>query len=146
MASNSLLSIPVYVLALISGASFHCGCSRATIKTYPVAGRMQITDGDISLLTGSHVELLNETDVNIRASGKIASGGDFRMETLYQGRIVQGAPEGTYKARIVLADEGDEGVPKRKGEVIHRRYFDFQTSGLSLKVPGGDYNLSLSRK
>jgi hypothetical protein len=137
---NPSIWLSVLAAALLSG------CSGAAIKTYPVAGKVQITDGDTSQLAGSHVELLHETDQALRPSGKIAPSGDFKLETLCQGRILPGAPEGTYKARIILADESDEGIPKRKGEAIHRRFFDFQTSGLSLKVPGGDYNFSLSRK
>jgi len=138
MASRLLLSALAAVLS--------CGCSKAAIKTYPVNGKVEIKDGDASLLARSNIELLHETDEALRPSGKITPSGDFTIETLYQGRILPGAPEGTYKVRIILADESDEGVPKRKGDPIHRRYFDFQTSGLTFKVPGGDYTVSLSRK
>jgi len=134
------------LLLLFSVPALNSGCSRPSVKTYPVTGKVQITDGDTSLLAGSHVELMHETDQALRPTGKITPSGDFKIETLYQGRILPGAPEGTYKARIILGDESDEGVPKRKGDPIHRRYFDFQTSGLTAKVPSGDYNISLSRK
>jgi len=145
MLARWLNSLPAVAL-IASAQAFLSGCSGPTIKTYPVAGKVQITDGDTSLLAGSHVELLHDTDQALRPSGKIAPSGDFKLETLYQGRILPAAPEGTYKARIILADESDEGGPKRKGDPIHRRYYNFQTSGLTFKVPGGDYNLSLSRK
>ncbi len=122
------------------------GCSAKSIKTYPVRGKVQLQDGDVRVLTGSHVELMQESNPEIRASGKIEPGGGYTLQTQYQSKILSGAPEGKYKVRIVLADESDEGVPKRKGDPIHRRFFDFDKSGISLTVPGGDYTISLSKK
>jgi hypothetical protein len=54
--------------------------------------------------------------------------------------------ERKYKARIVLADQSDEGVPKRKGNPIHPRFLNFATSGLTFTVPSGDLTVSLSKK
>src|SRR5437868_1622599 len=107
------------------------GCGSKSVKTRPVKGRVEIKDGDVSLLAGSHVELMAESDPLLRPNGKIDSSGAFAVETLYQGKIVAGAPEGTYKARIILADESDAGIPKRKGNPIHQRFLDFAASGLS---------------
>lgn len=122
------------------------GCSNEGVKTYPVRGKVEIKDGDAALLEGSHVELMHESQELLRPSGKITSSGAFTVETLHEGQILSGAPEGKYKARIILADESDEGVPKRKGDPVHKRFLDFQTSGLSFTVPSGDYTVSLSRK
>jgi hypothetical protein len=122
------------------------GCGAHGVKTYPVKGKVEIKDGDVALLAGSHVELMQESDPDIRSSGKIEPGGNFSLQTQHQGKIVVGAPEGKYKVRIVLADESDEGVPKRKGDPIHKRFLDFNTSGLSVTVPSGDYTVSLSKK
>jgi len=133
---------PALTLVLIATA----GCSSGGIKTYPVRGKVEVKDGDIALLTGSHVAFKHETDEMLRPSGKIASGGSFTVETLHQGKILHGAPAGKYTARIILGDESDEGVPKRKGNPVHRRFFDFATSGLSITVPSGDVTISLSQK
>jgi hypothetical protein len=122
------------------------GCSSQSIKTYPVTGKVEIKDGDVALLTGSSVEFKHETDEYLRPSGNIDSSGSFTVKTLYQGEILQGAPEGKYKARIILADESDEGVPKRPPNLLHPRFLDFEKSGLSFTVPSGEYNVSLSRK
>jgi hypothetical protein len=122
------------------------GCSGGGVKTYPVQGKVEIKDGDAGLLTGSHVELRHETDEMLRPSGKITAGGSFSVETLHQGEILPGAPEGKYRARIILADESDEGVPKRPANPLHKRFLDFNTSGLSFTVPSGEYNVALSRK
>jgi hypothetical protein len=121
-------------------------CGQKGAKTYPVSGKVEVKDGDTSLLTGSHIELMQEADSVIRPNGKITSSGGFSLQTLLGGKVASGAPEGKYKVRIILGDESDEGVPKRKGDPINKRYYDFATSGLTMTVPGGDYNVSLSKK
>ena len=122
------------------------GCSGPSIKTHPVSGKVEIKDGDVAILTGSGVEFVHETDESLRPSGNIDASGGFTVKTLHKGEILSGAPEGKYKARIILGDQSDEGVPKRKGNVIHPRYLEFATSKLSFTVPGGDYTVSLSKK
>jgi len=122
------------------------GCGSSSVKTYPVKGKVEVKDGDVSLLTSSHVELTQESNPDIRPNGKIEPGGGFSVQTQHQGKIVSGAPEGKYKVRIVLADASDEGVPKRKGDPIHKRFFDFETSGLSITVPSGNYTIAVSTK
>jgi len=122
------------------------GCSGAKIKTHPVAGKVELTDGDVAILKGSHIEFAQDADSTVRSSGVIGQDGSFRLKTFHKGEFLTGAPEGNYKARIILGDESDEGVPKRKGNPIHTRYLDFSTSGLSFTVPSGDVKVSLSKK
>jgi hypothetical protein len=122
------------------------GCSSAKIKTHPVNGKIQLADGDIAVLEKSSVELMQDADPTLRPSGVIQRDGRFQIKTFHDGEFLVGAPEGIYKARIILADESDEGVPKRKGDPIHRRFLDFQTSGLSITVPSSDVTLSLTKK
>src|SRR5438105_5411280 len=131
-----------------SGLLVVAGCSSQTVKTYPVIGKVEIKDGDVAILTGSAVEFKHESDEFLRPSGNIDSSGNFTVKTLYQGQILPGAPEGKYKARIILGDESDEGVPKRKGkaDVVHKRFLDFETSGLSFTVPAGDFKVAVSKK
>ena|SRR6478672_4311852 len=122
------------------------GCGSSSVKTYSVKGKVDVKDGEVSLLAGSHVELMQENEPEIRPNGKIEPGGGFSVQTQHQGKIVAGAPAGKYKVRIVLADASEEGVPKRKGDPIHKRFFDFETSGLSITVPSGHYTISVSKK
>jgi hypothetical protein len=122
------------------------GCSNQSIKTHPVSGKVEIKDGDVAILTGSSVEFKHESDESFRPYGNIDSSGKFTVKTPFKGEILLGAPEGKYKARIILGDQSDEGVPKRKGDPIHKRFLDFNTSGLSVTVPSGDYTVSLSKK
>jgi hypothetical protein len=122
------------------------GCSSGGPKTHAVRGKVEIKDGDVVILTGSNLEMMLETDETMRANGRIDSDGSFEVQTQHEGKILAGAPEGKYRVRIILGDESDEGVPKRKGNPIHPRYFSFETSGLSFTVPAGDYTVSLSKK
>jgi len=122
------------------------GCSSQSVKTFPVAGKVEIKDGDVALLTNSYVEFKSEKDDSIRPSGIIDASGSFSIKTQYQGNVLPGAPEGTYQVRFVLADPTEEGVPKRKGDPIHKKYYEYATSKLTTTVPGGDYKFSLSKK
>jgi hypothetical protein len=122
------------------------GCSGGGPKTHAVRGKVEIKDGDVTILTGSNVEMMLETDETLRANGRIDAEGAFEVQTQHDGKILTGAPEGKYKVRIILGDESDEGVPKRKGNPIHPRYLSFETSGLSFTVPAGDYSVSLATK
>ncbi|HXG10565.1 MAG TPA: hypothetical protein VNK04_12460 [Gemmataceae bacterium] len=122
------------------------GCGGG-VKTYPVNGKVVLEDGDVQQLAGSHVELMLESDPLVRASGRIRSDGTFGVETLHEGRILKGAREGTYQARIIPADEDDEGRPRRGPLPIHKRFLDFKTAGLSVKVPTeGEVILKVSRR
>jgi hypothetical protein len=132
--------------ALCAIAFFLAGCSSQKIKTHPVTGKVELAGGDVAILTGSSIEFKSETDETLRATGNLDGSGNFSLKTLHQGNIVPGAPEGKYKARIILGDESDEGVPKRKGNPVHRRFFDFDSSGLTFTVPSPDYTVKLSAK
>src|SRR5262245_17474790 len=87
------------------------GCSGPGIKTHPVSGKVDVKDGDVAMLSGSTVQLVQEADETIRPYGNIDASGNFTVKTVYKGNVLQGAPAGKYKARIMLGDESDEGVP-----------------------------------
>jgi len=122
------------------------GCSGQKIKTVPVSGKVEIKDGDVALLTGSYLELKHDSEEALRPGGNIDASGKFIVKTVHEGKVLQGAPEGKYKARIVLGDPSDDGVPKRKGNPIHNRYLAFETSGLSYTIPPVELTVSLSKK
>lgn len=140
-AVQAALAFGIGVVISVGG----CG-GGSPIKTHPVVGKVELKDGDVAILTGSAVELKSEADENLRPFGNIDATGKFVVKTLYQGNQIEGAPEGKYKARIILGDQSDEGVPKRKGDPFHKKYLEFATSGLSLTVPGGDYTVTVAKK
>jgi hypothetical protein len=122
------------------------GCSGPGLKTHPVSGKVELKDGDVALLMGSSVEFQQEADDTVRPIGNIDGSGAFAVKTLHRGEIVEGAPEGSYKARIILADQTDDGIPKRPANLVHPRYFDFEKSGLKYTVPSPDYKVPLAKK
>jgi hypothetical protein len=120
------------------------GCADGTPKVYPVTGKVTLSGGDLSKLAGHHVEAALEGDPNVRAAGIIAADGSFALETLYNGKILKGAPEGKYKVRILPADEDDDGKKLKKPPVA-KKHLTFDASGLSLQVPPpGEVTLELS--
>lgn len=119
------------------------GCGDSGGETHPVAGRLEVAGGDAGRLVGHHVELARDDDPAARAAGAIDAGGRFRVETLDRGRVKAGARAGRYRARLVLADEGD-ATPKPK---VPRQYLDFKTSGWAVEVPAaGDVTLTIATK
>jgi hypothetical protein len=116
-------------LALLAVA----GCGQSGPKTHAVAGSVSLAGGDPTQLAGHYVEAALTTDPTVRASGVIGPDGRFKLETLADGRIQTGAPEGTYGVRLILSD--DDGV---KGPKVSPRYLRFETSGLSIQVPAKD--------
>jgi len=145
---RGLCAFALRALLLTSVAILGIGCGKAGIKTHPVGGKVEVKDGNVAMLAGSTVQLVQDADETIRPYGNIDASGNFTVKTTYKGEVLQGAPEGKYKARIMLGDESDEGVPSRKGKgnVIHPRFLEFNTSGLSITVPSGDYTITLAKK
>lgn len=121
------------------------GCSGSKIKTYPISGKFEMSDGDISSLSGCVVEFMQEENPLIRSNGVIHADGTFEMETLYAGKIVSGAPEGVYTVRIILTDEDEDGEFRTGGMPIHRRFLDFKTSNWSVTVPGDSVSFTVSK-
>jgi hypothetical protein len=133
----------VVALALLGLA----GCGGGGPKTYPVRGKVVLADGDVQQLAGSYVEFMLESDSTMRASGTIEPDGSFALQTLHEGKILKGAPEGTYRARIIPSEEDDGSARKRRPKPVHNRFLDFKTSGLSFKVPAnGDVTVNVSQR
>lgn len=128
-------------LGLMIGVS---ACSSNQVKLYPVNGKIEMTDGDVSVLAGSTIEAALENEPTLRASGVIQADGSFTLETLDAGVIRKGAREGTYKARILLGDD-DPKLKRAANKALNRRFRDFETSELKFQVPAeGGVNLKVS--
>jgi hypothetical protein len=133
----------VAVLAVAALAMAGCGGGP---KTYPVRGKVVLADGDVARLADGHVEFEREGDPGVRADGLIGPDGRFEMQTQLQGKLLKGAAEGTYRARIVLPDADGDGGGKRRPRPVHPRFLDFQTSGLTFQVPtDGEITVTVSR-
>src|SRR4051812_41405007 len=117
----------IRVLAAV-GMLALAGCADGP-KTYPVSGKVALAGGEVQKLAGHHIEAALGSDPNVRASGVIGPDGTFTLETLHAGKILKGALEGTYRVRLIPADEDDNGK-KLKKPPIAAKHLNFATSGL----------------
>jgi hypothetical protein len=135
----------VVVAAVASWSATGCGPDGP--KMHTVRGRVEVAGGDAKHLAGANVEAALDSDPTKRASGVIEPDGTFTLETLHEGKILKGAQAGSYKARIVLSDDGDRESKRQQRTAVHPRFFKFETSGLAFQVPpNGDVVLQVSPK
>lgn len=136
----------IRVLGAAAVLSVLVGCGNGAPKMYPVSGKASLAGGDAQKLAGHHVEASLDSEPTVRASGIIGPDGTFTLETLHAGTILKGAREGTYRVRIVPADEDDNGK-KLKRPPVAAKHLKFETSGLTLQVPAnGDVALEFSAR
>jgi hypothetical protein len=121
---------------IAAGLAVLAGCSSAADRLTAVSGRVTVPNGDPAVLAGSAVEVSLVSDPAVRAFGTIDADGTFTLETYRDGRVRRGAPEGTYKARIVLSDD-DAALKKKAAKAVPARFQTFGSSGLTLRVPAG---------
>jgi hypothetical protein len=96
---------------------------------------VSLPNGEASALAGHNIEASLDSEPTVRASGVIEPDGRFKLETIQGGKVVTGAREGTYKVRFVLTDDDTASPRKVVKKNVPARYFQFDTSGLTLKVP-----------
>ncbi len=65
----------------------------------------------------------------------------FELKAWWTGKLVRGAREGIYQARIVIADD-DYTHKAQAAKVIPKKYFSFETSGLTVQLPSTDIHSS----
>ena len=120
------------------------GCGRGGPKVYSTRGKVELLGADVKLLAGSFVEAALISDANVRSSGVIQPDGSFKLGTHHAGSVVNGAGEGKYQVRIVLADD-DKQAYRQAVTAIAPRFLDFKTSGLFIDVPSSaDVTIELS--
>jgi hypothetical protein len=138
----SVFRVVVLGVALLGGF----GCGRPAPKTFAVEGRVILPGVDLRQLAGGRVEVTLPSDRRVQAAGEIGEDGRFSLKTIHAGQPLIGAPQGEYQARIVLSDE-DRGNRLRRGLPVARRFSNFKTSGLSVRIPPeGDVTLAVARK
>ncbi len=126
--------------------SINLGCGQRGEKVHTTRGIIDLTDGDVAVLAGSHVELALQSDTNQRASGSISNDGAFTLETIHSGVVLKGVREGIYRAKIVLADDDRAGLKLAKA-AVSQRFLDFKTSGWTVRVPSdGTITLTASKR
>ena len=120
--------------AVLLGAA---GCETGGLETYPTTATVELPGGDVTVLAGSTVEGASEADPSVRIAGEVRPDGRVEFETLHAGRIVNGAPAGKYKARIILASD-DKKVRRLAARAVSPRYMEFSSAGFTFQVPSPD--------
>ncbi len=121
------------------------GCGPAGPKTYPVKGKVVYKGGDVRQLLYYQVQLEREPDGKQKAVGEIEEDGNFALMSNVEGQGRTGAPEGSYRARILPPSDRADG-PKQARKLLHPRYFSFASSELKIVVPsGGEITLELEK-
>ena len=143
---RSVLSVEtaLYVWAFTLLLCGIAGCGPGGRATHPIKGQVRVASGDSQVLGGHSLELALETDPQVRAFAAIDPDGRFKVESLIDGVVRDGALEGRYRARVVLGDDDPE-QQQRARAAISPKALSFDTSGLSIAVPStGDVSLIIA--
>ncbi len=118
------------------------GCNSSEFKS--LRGKV-VLPGEIDFQFAEDViELRSKSNPQQFAFGEIQSDGSFEVQSLEKGEIVNGARPGAYEARLVIADD-DYSHKKFASQLINKRYLQFESSGLSIDIPGDGVVLQLVR-
>jgi hypothetical protein len=126
---------PAAAFGALAFAAGIAGCGPRADHIRPVSGKFVVENGgDISAVAGHIIETRLDSDPLVRSSAQIAEDGSFRLQTLHEGKIVDGAAEGTHTARIVLSDD-DKAKQAQDAKRLGREHQDFDKSAWKIEVP-----------
>lgn len=127
-------------LGLLVVSCLGCGAeSRA-----PLEGTVLIEPESGFQFSGDTLEIRSISQPSEVAYGEIKPDGSFRIESLVNGVIVQGASAGEYEARIVVADDDSQHKASAL-KAIPKKYLQFATSGLKVTAPQTHWTIKLSK-
>lgn len=118
------------------------GCSPQGLQS--LEGQLVLQDGRSFEFSGDTIELRSQADSKQLAFGEIKADGKFKIDSLVNSSVVQGAAPCVYSARIVISDD-DYEHKKLAAKSINKKYFSFETSGLSVTVPSTGVTLQISK-
>jgi len=104
-------------------------------KTYAVKGKLAFENEKIKLLAGSALVCQQQQEPYLQAQGEVQEDGSFKLQTLWNGEILPGAPAGTYRAWLHLSTENGSTERQLRAIGIDRRYLDGKASVLMFTVP-----------
>lgn len=123
----------IFILSALLLAPF-VGCGSSGEGVQAVKGTVELNGADRALLAGHIVEARLAGNPDVRASGTITPEGTFELETLQEGKLLQGAKQGSYEVRLILADD-DPALRRQTAAKLDPKQLAFETSGLKLEVP-----------
>jgi hypothetical protein len=120
-----------------------CGGTPPKIEGTAVRGKVVYKGkGNVAQLASGRVRLRSPDDPDLVAVGTIEDDGTFAIGASAPGKSPGGVPPGRYKVRIEPPPD-DDGKPRR---LVHPKYLDFETSGLTVTVPpAGEVILEVER-
>ncbi|MCI0639261.1 MAG: hypothetical protein L0Y70_09305 [Gemmataceae bacterium] len=138
---NRLFCVGVVVFA---AAVFTSGCGGSSVTVYPFKGKVVYKGkGIVRQLAGTLIRLQSTSDAKLTPMGTIEDDGSFTIGTIIDQKDLPGVPAGQYKARLEPLDD-DDGNPRLN--LFHRKYLEFEKSGLSYTVPvSGEITIELER-
>lgn len=128
-----------WLLALVAMLT---GCGPAAQPS--ATGRVVLNPASVVDLAGDTVELRSQENPLQVAFGQIQPDGSFKIESLIDGKVVNGAPAGTYQARLVISSD-DYAHMKAAAKAIPKKFFNFDTSTLLVEVPNQDIQLNITK-
>lgn len=101
----------IFVVFAISWTVLALGCGGARLPNPPtLPARGAVLGADGKPLTGGTVELRASTPNAPTVIGEIQADGTFTLATVFDGRRVEGAPEGEYRATVFPPMGRDQSV------------------------------------
>ncbi len=119
-------SSAVAALALMLCSALGCGPPEA--RTYPVAGKVVLKEGDFAQIEGWAVQFQSATAPDTRAIAEIKPGGAFKAVSIINNTGKEGVVEGEHRVCVINVLNAD-------APGIDRKFKDFNTSGLTVTVP-----------
>jgi hypothetical protein len=117
----------------LAGLGVLMGCGRKEVvegpETIPLTGKVEFTKGgNIKTLAGAvAVEFQSVEKPELLALGEILEDGTFTLATQVGGKGKPGVVPGTHRVRL----NADESIER----YVSRKYLNYKTSGITVKVP-----------
>lgn len=89
------------------------------------------------------IELQSVSSPQKLAFGGLSETGEFKIESLQEGKIVLGAPAGEYRVRLIVSDD-DSGHRNDLLAKIDPKFLSFERSGWTVDVPGREVVLVIA--
>jgi hypothetical protein len=120
------------------------GCGGQSQPMHPVKGKVLYKNSGEPLPAGGTITFESASPPYLRATGRIEPDGSFELSTLDVG---PGAPEGEHRVRVEpeVPDSVDmsQGYSAAQARIVHPKYLQFETSGLTYKVVPGENNFTV---
>ncbi len=133
-------------LPMVVAAIFCSGCSDKKVPTWQTQGRVVYADDQSPVPGGVTLVLESTVPPHRRSSADLEKDGTFTMSSRRQG---DGTMKGEHRVRFTAAiTPNAPDAVATVSRVMHSRYTDFQTSGLTVDIKpedGNDLTITVER-